>query len=218
MIKKIKKVGNGVEMKYIVYTPKILKDSMPCILFLHGIGERGNNILDIERYSLPYYLNEFEIPYIVIAPQCHENNFWDYHLRDVEKILNIEEKIYNFDKSNIFVLGSSMGAFGAFNYIIQRPEIFRGIVSASGGIMLPVKENLNRIKDKPILMYHGKEDDIVNVKSSILAYEKLKEVGASNIELKLIDNEKHYVCSTTYKEPYVYKWLCKNLNKNKPKR
>lgn len=218
MIKKIKKIGNGVEMKYIVYTPKMLKDSMPCILFLHGIGERGNNILDIERYSLPSYLNEFDIPYIVIAPQCHENNFWDYHLRDVEKILNIEEKIYNFDKSNIFVLGSSMGAFGAFNYIIQRPEIFRGIVSASGGIMLPVKENLNRIKDKPILMYHGKEDDIVNVKSSILAYEKLKEVGASNIELKLIDNEKHYVCSTTYKEPYVYKWLCKNLNKNKPKR
>ena len=217
MIKKIKKIGNGVEMKYIVYTPKMLKDSMPCILFLHGIGERGNNILDIERYSLPSYLNEFDIPYIVIAPQCHENNFWDYHLRDVEKILNIEEKIYNFDKSNIFVLGSSMGAFGAFNYIIQRPEIFRGIVSASGGIMLPVKENLNRIKDKPILMYHGKEDDIVNVKSSILAYEKLKEVGASNIELKLIDNEKHYVCSTTYKEPYVYKWLCKKINKNKPK-
>lgn len=68
-------------------------------------------------------MNRFDIPYIVIAPQCHKNSFCDYHLRNVEKVLEVEYKRFEFDKNNIFVLGSSMGAYGAWNYLIQRPEL-----------------------------------------------------------------------------------------------
>ena len=38
----------------------------------------------------------------------------------------------------------------------------------------------------------------------------LKEVGSSNVELKIIPGGDHYVCSHAYEDPYVYEWINKN--------
>ena len=46
------------KFNYIVYTPDKIIDKMPVLLFLHGIGERGDNIKDIEKYALPKYLKK----------------------------------------------------------------------------------------------------------------------------------------------------------------
>ena len=196
---------------YIVYTPDKINDKMPVLLFLHGIGERGDNIKDIEKYALPKYLKKIEIPYIVIAPQCLNNNFWEYHLRDIIKILEIEYGRYNYDKERICILGCSMGSYGAWNYIIERPNIFKGIVSVAGGIMLPIKENLLLIKDKPMLLYHGDKDDVVDVNESITLYNKLKEIGSKNIELRVIKDDNHYLCSHAFKDKYLFEWLERNI-------
>lgn len=210
LIKKYK-LDTKNNLKYYIYMPKNQTQNLPVLLFLHGIGERGNNLSDIEKYALPKYLKQgLELPYIIIAPQCSKNNFWDYHLRDIEKILEIERKKLNFDKNNIFVLGSSMGAYGAWNYIIQRPNIFKGIISVAGGIMLQIKENLEKIKDKSILIYHGDNDDIIDVNQSIEAYNKLKSIGATNIKLKIIKGDNHYLTSHAFKDRYLYEWLLKN--------
>ena len=203
--------SNNECFKYYVYYPNDSKKNMPVLVFLHGIGERGNNLSDIEKYALPKYMNRFDIPFIVIAPQCHNSNFWDYHLRDVEKIIDIEGKRFNFDKKNIFVMGSSMGAYGAWNYIIQRPNLFKGIVSVAGGIMLPIDQNLQVLKTKPILIYHGDKDEIVDVKESIMIYEKLRKIGATNVELKIIKEDNHYLTSHAFKDDYIYKWLENNI-------
>ena len=103
-----------------------------------------------------------------------------------------------------------MGAYGAWNYLIQRPDIFKGIVSVSGGIMLPIKENLEVIKDKPILIYHGDKDNIIDFNESIDAYNKLKNIGAKNIELKIIEGDNHYLSSHAFKDKYIYEWIEKN--------
>ena len=212
MLKQSQEINFNEKMfKYYVYYPNVVKKNMPVLVFLHGIGERGNILADIEKYALPKYLNEFDIPYIVIAPQCHENNFWDYHLRDVEKVLEVEYKNFEFDKNNIFVLGSSMGAYGAWNYIIQRPNLFKGIISVAGGIMLPLDQVLLPIKDKAILIYHGDNDDVVDVNQSITAYNKLRNIGAANIELKIIKGDNHYLSSHAFKDKYLYEWLEKNV-------
>ena len=212
-MKKIKKRirVNNSWFQYFIYCPQDAKDNMPVLIFLHGIGERGNNLVDIEKYSLPKYMNRFDIPFIVIAPQCHSNCFWDYHLRDVEKVIGKEYSNYKFDMSNIFISGSSMGAYGAWNYLIQRPNLFKGIVSVSGGIMLPITQNLELIKDKPILIYHGDKDDIVDVNESINSYKKLKDIGANNIELRIIKDDNHFLTSHAFKDRYIYEWIEKNI-------
>lgn len=202
---------NNQKFNYILYIPDNLKENMPLLLFMHGIGERGDNLNLLEKYALPKYLKKLEIPYIVIAPQCQKNNFWDYHLRDVEKILEIEYKNYHYNKKRICLLGTSMGAYGAFNYIIQRPNLFKGIISVSGGIMLPIKQNLLLIKNKPILLYHGDKDEIIDLKESQKAYQNLKEVGATSTKLKIIKNDNHYLSSHAFKDKYIFKWLERNI-------
>ena len=156
-------------------------------------------------------MNKFDIPYIVVAPQCTDNNFWDYHLRDVEKILEDVHKEYKYNKDRVCILGSSMGAFGAWNYIMSRPELFKGIVSVSGGIMISITKTLLSLKDKAILIYHGSADDIIDVNESVQAYNKLKNIGSQNIELKIIENDNHFLTSHAFKDDYLYKWLEKNI-------
>lgn len=211
MLKKSRRISfNKKIFNYYIYYPSIVKENMPVLVFLHGIGEWGNNLTDIEKYALPKYMNKFDIPYIVIAPQCHENNFWDYHLRDVEKVLEIEYKKFRFDKNNIFILGSSMGAYGAWNYLLQRPNLFKGIISVAGGIMLPIDQVLLPIKEKAILIYHGDNDNVINLSQSITAYNKLKDIGATNIELRIVKGDNHYLTSHAFKDEYLYEWLKKN--------
>lgn len=198
-------------INYIVYLPEKIDENMPLLLFLHDIGERGENLENIEKYALPKYMNKFDIPYIVVAPQCTNNNFWEYHLRDVEKVLEEVYKKYKYNKNRVCILGSSMGAFGAWNYIISRPNLFKGIVSVSGGIMLQLSQTLKPLKEKAILMYHGSADDIINVNESIRAYNKLKNIDTKNIELKIIENDNHFLTSHAFKDKYLYEWLRKNI-------
>ena len=213
MLKKYCKLNknNYCNIKYIVYLPEKLTDNMPLLLFLHGIGERGENIESVEKYALPKYMNKFDIQYIVVVPQCTSNNFWDYHLRDVEKILEAVYKKYKYNKKRVCVLGSSMGAYGAWNYIMSRPDLFKGIVSVSGGIMLPIKQTLLPLKEKAILIYHGSADDVVDVNESILAYNKLKNIGSKNIELKIIKNDNHFLTSYAFKDKYLYEGVRKKI-------
>lgn len=199
------------KINYIVYFPVEMKENMPLLLFLHGIGERGEKIEDVEKYALPRYMNEFDIPYIVVAPQCSQNNFWDYHLRDIEEILKIIYKEYNYDKKRVCITGSSMGAFGAWNYFVSRPDLFKGIISVAGGIMLPIRQVLLPVKDKPILIYHGDNDDVIDVNESITAYNKLKSLGSNSVELKIIKDDNHYLSSHAFKDKYLYEWLDKNI-------
>lgn len=209
MLKKYCKLKNSIN--YIVYYPENKEDNFPLLLFLHGIGERGKNVEIVEKYALPKYMNKFDIPYIVVAPQCTENNFWEYHLRDIEELLKVVYEEYKYDKNRVCILGSSMGAFGAWNYIMSRPNLFKGIVSVSGGIMLPIDKTLLQIKDKRILIYHGTNDDVVDVNESVQAYEKLKKIGSNTMELKLVENDNHYLTSHAFKDNYLYEWLERNI-------
>lgn len=206
MLKKYFKLkdSNSCNINYIVYSPEKKDDNLPLLLFLHGIGERGNKVEDVERYALPKYMNKFEIPYIVVAPQCSDNNFQDYHLRDVEKILEEVYKEYKYDKNRVCILGSSMGAFSVWNYIMSRLELFKDIVSVIDKTLLPLKE-------KAILMYHGSADDVIDVNESIQVYDKLKNIDSKNTELKIIENVNHFLTSHAFKDKYLYEWLEKNI-------
>lgn len=56
----------------------------PVILFLHGIGERGNDISNVKKYGIHKYLDVIDIPFVIISPQCHFSNFWETHTNDIE--------------------------------------------------------------------------------------------------------------------------------------
>ena len=65
-----KKIQGG----YLLFLPKDYgkdKKLWPTILFLHGAGERGDDLGILGRIALPMVLEERDdFPFIVISPQC----------------------------------------------------------------------------------------------------------------------------------------------------
>ncbi len=52
---------------------------------------------------------------------------------------------------------------------------------------------------------------MVDVNVSIEVYNKLKSMGANNIELKIVKDDNHFLTSHAFKDKYMYEWLAKNI-------
>ncbi len=79
---------------------------MPLIIFLHGSGEKGNDLEKIKFHGPLQYLKTNKLEAFVLAPQCPEGKYWDseelYTL--ILKIIS-ENKI---DTNRIYLTGLSL--------------------------------------------------------------------------------------------------------------
>ena len=61
--------------KYLLYLPKGYGENKdqkwPLMLFLHGAGERGNDINKVKVHGPPKLIEQGkDLPFIVVSPQC----------------------------------------------------------------------------------------------------------------------------------------------------
>src|SRR5947209_1456049 len=62
-----------VEMNYLLYLPKDYdkQDAWPLLLFLHGGGERGDDLELVKMHGPPQLIEEGkQFPFLVVSPQC----------------------------------------------------------------------------------------------------------------------------------------------------
>ena len=67
-------------MKYLLYLPKDYdqKESWPLLVFLHGAGERGDNLDLVKKHGPPKLIEAGkQFPFIVLSPQCPDGQWWD---------------------------------------------------------------------------------------------------------------------------------------------
>lgn len=204
-------VEKTANLNYILNLPKdySLNNNIqfPIILFLHGIGERGSDINLVKKYGIHRYLKDIDIPFIIISPQCHSNNFWDMHFTDIEILLKEINRKYNADINRICLIGISLGAYGAWNFAMQRPYLFKSIVSIAGGAMLP--KYASSLKDIPIFIAHGQADNEVYINESLNIYKALINVNAK-VKLKIFPNKGHELCTKIFEEKELYEWIISN--------
>ena len=149
------------------------------VLFLHGYGSNGNDLISLKDYIL---LNKETTEFISPnAPEPCEFNYFGYQWfplkeRSIEELKiglksafshldSIIEKIileHSVDASQISLIGFSQGSMLATYYALQKNLNFHSIISLSGS--LP-KEILNDLKIPDVkssfLIFHGKLDDVV---------------------------------------------------------
>src|SRR6266853_537727 len=70
-----------INTDYLLYLPKGYDADQskrwPCILFLHGVGERGHDLGLVKSQGLPKLLQECQdFPFIVVSPQCSPHTWW----------------------------------------------------------------------------------------------------------------------------------------------
>ena len=65
-----KEVKRVEKISYILDYPQKAKGNVPLIVFLHGSGERGNNLELVKAHSPFTYKNLIKEPVAILAPQC----------------------------------------------------------------------------------------------------------------------------------------------------
>jgi predicted peptidase len=194
------------ELNYVLYVPKEVKENKPLIIFLHGSGEKGNDIEKVKVHGPFKYLRNHEIDAFVLAPQCPENEYWNS-----EALYNLILKIQKenkIDTNRIYLTGLSMGAWGAWNLAFAHPDVFAALVPIAGFVdRIPMIENC-KIKAIPTRIFHGLLDDVVDVNYSISIYKKLQKCNP-DVELTIFDDANHDSWTRVYDNKDTYEWMLK---------
>lgn len=195
---------------YWEYTPNSVQESekLPLLIFLHGMGERGNDLSKVKFHGPPSFLDDKkDFPFICISPQCPDTIYWNEEL-----LLPFYDEIiakYPIDKNRIYITGLSMGGFGTWKSIIAKPDLFAAAVPICGG---GDSSKLESIKSLPIWVFHGAKDDVVPLIRSKEMVDGLKELG-SNVKFTVYPEATHNSWTETYNNPELYDWLLQQKKK-----
>lgn len=197
------------EMGYILKLPANQKKKFPLMIFLHGSGERGNDLEKVKSHSPFTYQNEIKEEIAILAPQCPENVWWDTKL--VYELIMATISKYNIDTNRIYITGLSMGGWGTWKLAIEHPELFAAVVPVCAPADRFMIINAGKL-NMPIRIYHGALDDIVPPSESIDMHQKLKKENKQS-ELFIFSNDNHNSWDSTYSNPELYKWLLSQQKK-----
>jgi predicted peptidase len=197
-----KKVG----YRYLLYLPKSYaadpSKRWPLLLFLHGSGERGDDLAKVKVHGPPTLLDaRDDFPFVVVSPQCPEGERWSADalaalLDDVTKRLRI-------DLDRVCVSGLSMGGRGTWDLAMTYPERFAAIAPVCGGAL---PDRACRLKDVPVRAYHGAKDTTVPLAESETVIEAVRRCGGA-AELLVDPEAGHDSWTAAYSDPALWEWL-----------
>ena len=158
-----KEITQAVRTKYLLFVPKDYHArpdrSFPLILFLHGAGERGDDLDLVARHGPPKIVRQREdFPFIVVSPQCPAEQWW--RAQPLAVLLDEVQARLRVDPDRIYLTGLSMGGYGVWEMALTYPHRFAAIAPVCGG---GVPLCIARIAHLPAWVFHGAEDDVVPV-------------------------------------------------------
>lgn len=191
-------------LKFLLYLPKGYeeKESWPLVLFLHGAGERGDDLSLVKKHGPPKLIEAGkDFPFIVVAPQCPNDTWW--MKEDLVALLDHIMEIHNVDKNRVYVTGLSMGGHGTWQLAGAIPEKLAAIVPICGP---KVESVVEKIAEIPVWVFHGAKDQAVKIDNSDTMVRLLKEKGAEP-KYTVYPEADHDSWTETYDNEELYTWL-----------
>jgi predicted peptidase len=174
------------------------------MLFLHGAGERGDNLDDVKKHGPPKLISQKkDFPFIVVSPQAGRRG-WDP--RTLNRLLDEIIAKHRVDKDRVYVTGLSMGGYGTWSLATAYPERFAAIAPICGG---GNPGNAKKIKNLPAWVFHGAKDTVVPLSRSEAMVDALKEAGSTDVKLTIYPEADHDSWTESYNNPELYKWFLK---------
>jgi len=106
-----------VELEYLLYLPDGYdqKDAWPLVVFLHGAGERGNDLELVKKHGPPKLIDEGRsFSAIVVSPQCAAGRWWHWQLLELTALVDEIAAKHKVDEDRVYLTGLSMGGFGTW--------------------------------------------------------------------------------------------------------
>ncbi|MCK4465789.1 MAG: alpha/beta hydrolase [Bacteroidales bacterium] len=202
-----KEITVKVQLNYLFYLPEGYKQNdekkWPLILFLHGAGERGNDLDLVKKHGPPKIVEQKDLPFIIVSPQCPAEKRWS--IRDLDLLLEKIIKDHRVEKNRIYLTGLSMGGYGTWEYATEKPERFAAIAPICGG---GSPWQAYRLASMPVWVFHGAKDPVVPIEKSEEMVKALKKVN-ENVKFTVYPEATHDSWTETYDNPELYEWFLK---------
>ena len=215
MLSRTVRVGNESH-GYQLYVPANLrgKEKPPVIVFLHGIGQRGEGGFVRAEGGAGAVARQYleQVPAIILLPQCRRNQFW--HDPEMERMVMtaIDQTVAEFsaDTKRLYLTGVSMGGYGAWHIASQQAGRFAALVSICGGSSMTKGNRFDALAKKvgetPAWLFHGADDKIVQVSES-RQITKALEANGGNVKYNEYENVGHNVWFNVLAEKDLLPWL-----------
>ncbi len=212
------------KLPYRIYTPRPIEDETvyPLIVFMHGAGERGSDNTTQLKHgvgSIIRFIERFNQPAFVIAPQVADGHQWvdtpwsdDAHVlpkspsASMSLLLGLIDSVNQtlpIDRRRIYITGISMGGFGTWDLLMRRPDEFAAAIPICGG---GDETRAHLIRDIPVWVFHGGDDQVVKTHRSRNMIEALEGV-AGRPRYTEYPGIGHDSWTVTYDNPEVLHWL-----------
>ena len=236
------KLGS-VSYRYQVYIPiNYTQDKLyPVILFLHGIGEGGEDGLLQTQVGLGPAIRQARerFPFIVVFPQARRDQLWTGEMATLAlKALDQTVEEFNGDPQRLYVTGISMGGYGTWCVAARAPDKFAAIVPICGFVNvkrldLPAERKTFILEDNaftespdpyvavasqiskvPTWIFHGGADLVVSPDESRKMFQILKASGF-DVKYTEYDGVGHDSWDRAYAEPDLVPWLLSHRRSQK---
>lgn len=178
----------------------------PLIVFLHGSGERGQQLDKVKAHGLPKLIDAGQpVPAIVVSPQCDEHLDWDPHL--LHALLLSLRGQWRIDAKRVTATGLSMGGAGCWDWAMAYPDDLAGIAPVCGfgrSLRLP------RMRTVPVRAYHGATDTVVPPSAQQTLVTELRQLGGQ-AELTIYPGVGHDAWNPAYADQALVPWLLARL-------
>lgn len=218
--------AGGEWISYRLFLPKDYDAAKkyPLVLVFHGAGQRG---YDNRKQLAPYTAGwiddavQSKHPCILVIPQCPVKQDWvDFEwakrtysfaaikisksMRLTKELLDQVMREKSVDPNRVYVLGASMGGYGAWNFVMHYPALVAAAVPVCGGGDPAMAET---IKQVPIWAFHGDNDNIVPPWGTQNMVDAIKKAGGTKIKLTMYPEVSHDACMKAWREPELVEWL-----------
>lgn len=173
----------------------------PLLVFLHGSGERGNELGKVKN-NWPRIIDQCpDFPFIVAAPQCPEDDEWDEDV-PIALVNDVIERA-RVDGDRIYVTGLSMGGHGTWAVACAFPDRFAAIAPICGGGSTSLASRLVRV---PVWAFHGENDAVVPLEATREMVDAVNAAGGS-AKLTVYPGVGHDSWVNAYNDPALFRWL-----------
>lgn len=181
----------------------------PLVLFLHGAGERGDELAAVKKHGVRDLAKaQAQYPCILVAPQCPLGTWWVEQVDALAALLDEIVTTYRVDVDRVYLTGLSVGGYGTWHLAAAYPQRFAAAVPICGGGVwwqgFPEKAAV--LKDLPLWVFHGADDDVVPLSESQRLVDVLTAHG-SNVRFTVYPDTGHDSWTRTYRDPALYEWL-----------
>nr|WP_293290576.1 PHB depolymerase family esterase [Allomuricauda sp.] len=201
-------------LKYYLYYPEHYFDSeetFGLLLFLHGGGESGRALEEIKDTGPPKMLAEGkQFPFLILAPQnSHAKKWWNTEA--VIQLLDSVTRMNRVDKNRIYLSGLSRGGSAAWELATQYPDKFAAMAVVCGMTPLPYAHWIDQ--EMPIWVFHGDQDDVIDVEESDKMVAKLRDMG-HDVRYTRYKGVGHNAWDRAYTTDSLYTWLANQKRKH----